>query len=93
MLSIPKKNSFIVRTKHHLYVYQIVNILNSINVNFLQFFVQQSKMMYTNMPRYKKVFQSSKNKFTKDKTILNHVEQHQVLDMANFEINFLSNYN
>jgi len=57
------------------------------------FCVQQSKMMYTNMPRHKKFFQSSKKKFTKDKVILNHIEQNRVIDMANFEINFLSNYN
>jgi len=51
------------------------------------------KMMFNNMARHKKFFQSSKKKLTKDKVILNHGQQNQVLDMANFETNFLSNHN
>jgi len=35
----------------------------------------------------------SKEKLTRDKVIPIHGQQNQVLDMANFEINFLSNYN
>jgi len=46
--------------------------------------------MYTNMLRYKEKLCISKKKLTKDKVIPNHVKQNQVLDMANFEINFLS---
>jgi len=38
-------------------------------------------------------FQSSKKKLTKDKVIPIHSAQNWVLDMANFEINFLSNQN
>ncbi len=57
------------------------------------FCVQQSKMMYTNMPRHKKFFWSSKKKLTKFKVVPNYSAQNRVLDMANFEIHFLSNHN
>jgi len=57
------------------------------------FCVQQSKMMYTNMPRHKKHLGTSKKKLTKDKVIPNHVKQNRILDMANFEINFFLNHN
>jgi len=91
-LDSPKKLKY-CKNQHHLYGCQIVDILNSINVNFLQILCTTIWTMYTNMPRHKKVFWSSKKKSTKDKAILNHVEQNRVLDMAKFEINFLSNYN
>jgi len=57
------------------------------------FCVQQFEKMYTNMPRYKKVFRSYAKKLTKDKLISNHDDQNWVLDMANFENDFLSNHN
>ena len=57
------------------------------------FFVQQSKIMYTIMPRHKKLFWSSKEKLTKFKVVPNYSAQNRVLDMANFEIHFLSNHN
>jgi len=57
------------------------------------FCAQQSETMSTNMLRHKKFFWSSMKKSTKDKAILNHVEQIRVLDMSNFEIDFLSYYN
>jgi len=57
------------------------------------FCIQQFEMMYDNMPRHKKFFQSSKKKLTKDKVIPIHSQQNRVLDMANFETNFFSNHN
>jgi len=49
--------------------------------------------MYTNMPSHKKIFWSSKKNLTKDEVIPIHCQQNRVLDMANLEINYLSNYN
>jgi hypothetical protein len=57
------------------------------------FCVQQSKTMYTNMPRHKKFYWSYKKKFTKFKVLPTCSAQNRVLDMANFEIHFLSNHN
>jgi len=46
-----KKKLKYCENQHHLHICQIVDILNSINVNFLQFCVKKYEMMYTNMPR------------------------------------------
>jgi len=44
------------------------------------------------MPRHKKFFWSSKKKLTKYKVIPKFGAQKQVLDVANFEVNFISNH-
>jgi len=62
-------------------------------VNFLQFLyiaIWQDVYQYA---KAQKFFQSSKKKLTKDKVMPNHVEQNQVLDMVDFETNFLPNCN
>jgi len=60
------------------------------------FCIQQSEMMYTNIPRQKIIF-GIQRKLTKNKVIPNHSDldsdQNRVLDMASFETNFLSNHN
>jgi len=84
------------KNQHHFHVCPLVNIFNSINVDFLQFCVQQFEMMYTNMSRQQKCLGLLK-KLAKNRIIPNHGnlggDQNQVLDMANFETNFLSNGN
>jgi len=71
----------------------IVNILYSINANFLQFLCTTIWNDKYNYAKVQKVFWISKKKLTKYKVIPNYGAQNEVLDMANFEINFLMNCN
>jgi len=93
-LWIPKENSNIVRTNIICMFVKIVNIFifYKMETSF-NFCIQQSKIMYMNMPRPPNNLWSSKKKMTTRKVIANFVKQNEVLDMANFEINFLSNHN
>jgi len=89
-----KKKFKYYEDQHHLHVCQIVNILIFIKWKIPLILGYNNLKWCTPICQgTKENFWSSKKKLANDKVIPNHVKQNRVLDMANFEINFLSNHN